>query len=346
MTTPQDVQQDQPIRPWIELSSELLEVIAAHPAFPIETANREFQGEIRAIRATLAADPTARQAMITGVDVQEALARYSKFSETSLGGMTSNLRDIASLLLTHAHEDESVPDPAIEDLRAKVLSADDPADLQLLRQEIADRLDGVRKKSEERHQRNAELTEKLQDRITVLESYVSTLPPPPAALRVSDPATATVDPCTGLPDWHEAEKAIEAALSSQRSVSIAVFYVHRMNYINARFGSTIGDKVLLLCSQHLATTLIRPDDSLFRWKGPSFVALLEREDAAAHVENDLQRLLATLLSQYLETATRTVYLPIKLTGSTVPATESTPTLVRDWIERYILRSSTDNRLTD
>jgi len=128
-------------------------------------------------------------------------------------------------------------------------------------------------------------------------------------------------------------------------MAIAVFYVHRMNYFNARFGSTIGDKVLVMCSQHLATTLIQPADYLFRWKGPAFIALLEREDAVAQVEHDLQRLLATPLSQYLETATRTVFLPIKLTGSTVPATATTSAEVRDWIERYILRSSLETRLS-
>ena len=346
MTAPQDVQQDQPIQPWIELSSELLEVIAAHPAFPIETANREFQGEVRAIRTALAADPTARQAMITGVDVQEALARYGEFAATSLGGMTSNLRDIASLLLTYAEPGTNTADPALEDLRSKVLSAKDPADLQLLRQEIADRLDGVRRDSEERHQRSTELTEKLQDRITVLENYVAALPAPTQRPSPKSGTDSNNDPCTGLPNWDEADKVIETTLASETPMAIAVFYVHRMNYVNARFGSTIGDKVLLMCSQHLATTLIQPADYLFRWKGPAFIALLEREDAAAQVEHDLQRLLATPLSQYLETATRTVYLPIKLTGSTVPATETTPTLVRDWIERYILRSSTDNRLTE
>jgi len=201
MTTPQDAQPAQSIQPWIELSSELLEVIAAHPAFPLETANREFQGEIRAIRTTLQADPTARQAMITGIDVQEALARYGKFSQTSLGGMTSNLRDIASLLLTHTDPGTSTPDASLEELRSKVLSASDPADLQLLRQEIADRLDGVRKQTEERHHRNAELTEKLQDRITVLEKYVAALPsPPPHRPSQKSETASNIDPCTGLPN--------------------------------------------------------------------------------------------------------------------------------------------------
>jgi GGDEF domain-containing protein len=134
-------------------------------------------------------------------------------------------------------------------------------------------------------------------------------------------------------------------VNEKREVSVAVFYVHRMNYVNARFGSVIGDKILFVCSQHLATALVRPTDALYRWKGPAFVAILEREPQT-NPENDIQRLLATPLSQYLETPSRTVYLPIKLTGRTVPQTETSLASMRDWIEGFILRSSLDSRLPD
>jgi len=336
---------DQAALPWFELSTELLSAIATHPAFPTEGANQTFEGEIHAIRAALQADPCPKQATITGVDVQEALTRYARHAEAALGGLTGQLREIADLLLTYAGNGDGV-DPALEQLRQKVSMADEPATLQALRQEIIDRLDNTRLKTEERIRRGTELTEKLQDRVTVLEQYATAAPPLPSAERERGNEPTSTDPCTGLPDWKEARHAISRALQEKRDVSIAIFYVHRMNYINARFGSVIGDKIMFVCSQHLATALVSPGDALFRWRGPAFLAILEREESQAHTENDIQRLLATPLSQYLETPTRTVYLPIKLTGHTIPPTEPSLSAVEDWVDRYVLRASAESRLTD
>jgi GGDEF domain-containing protein len=327
--------------PWFTLGTDLLVAIAAHPAFPTEGANNTFKSEIDAIRAALEADTTPQQATITSIDVQEALARYAQHAEVAIGSLTSQLREIADLLLAYGQAQGT--DPSLEELRQKILLADDPNALKELRGEIITRLELTQRQTEEQIKRGQELTEKLQDRIALLEKFATAAPPPPSL--VIDTGVVTTDPCTGLPDWREADRAIERVVNEKREVSVAVFYVHRMNYVNARFGSVIGDKILFVCSQHLATALVRPTDALYRWKGPAFVAILEREPQT-NPENDIQRLLATPLSQYLETPSRTVYLPIKLTGRTVPQTETSLASMRDWIEGFILRSSLDSRLPD
>ncbi len=343
MSTPTDESLPSAAIPWFTLGTDLLVAIATHPAFPTEGANNTFKTEIDAIRAALEADPTPKQATVTSVDVQEALTRYALHAETAIGGLTNQLREIADLLLTFTGKVEGA-DPKLAELREKILLADDPAALQELRQEIVSRLETTQQHAEEQLQRGKELNERLQDRVAILEKFVST--PIPAYVRDDDSGVPTTDPCTGLPDWKEARRAVERTIKDNRRVSIAAFYVHRMNYVNARFGSTIGDKILFVCSQHLAAALVHPGDTLYRWKGPAFIAILEREESQAHTENDIQRLLSAPLSQYLETPSRTVYLPIKLTGHTAPAEADTLPAVIDWIEQYILRASTESRLTD
>ena len=328
--------------PWFTLGTDLLVAIAAHPAFPTEGANNTFKDEIDAIRKALEADPSPKQATITSVDVQEALARYALHAETAIGGLTNQLREIANLVLTFTDKTEA--DPRLAELREKILLADDPATLQALRQEIVDRLEATQQEAEAQIRRGKELNERLQDRVAILEKFVTT--PTPTYVTDERDGIPTTDPCTGLPDWKEARRAMERAIKENRKVSIAAFYVHRMNYVNARFGNTIGDKILFVCSQHLAAALAHPGDTLYRWKGPSFIAILEREESQAHTDNDIQRLLSTPLSQYLETPSRTVYLPIKLTGHTAPAGADTLATVEDWIEQYILRASTESRLTE
>jgi GGDEF domain-containing protein len=59
---------------------------------------------------------------------------------------------------------------------------------------------------------------------------------------------------------------------------LAVFCVQQIDYVNARYGSGIGDTVLLFCSQAIATRALAPADLLFRCRGPSFCAIVEREE--------------------------------------------------------------------
>lgn len=91
-----------------------------------------------------------------------------------------------------------------------------------------------------------------------------------------------------------------------------------MNLINARFGEAVGDQVILFCSQHIATHLTGAHDVLFRWRGPGFVALLERGDSPLAVASEVRRVTSMPLSRFFMTPSRTVYLPIKLTGEVLP----------------------------
>jgi GGDEF domain-containing protein len=119
----------------------------------------------------------------------------------------------------------------------------------------------------------------------------------------------------------------------------AVFYLHRMALINARFGEAIGNQVLLFCSQHLATTVTRANDSLFRWSGPAFVAILERQESEMAVSVEVQRLISAPISRFFETSTRSVYLPVKVTAEVIPLFHSNFAEVTDRLERFILTAS-------
>jgi GGDEF domain-containing protein len=127
-----------------------------------------------------------------------------------------------------------------------------------------------------------------------------------------------VDPCTGLPAQGEAKAAIRRALAGETQVYVTTLYLHRMRLINARFGDAIGNQVISFCSQHIATHLTGVNDTLFRWRGPGFVALLERSDSHTAVASEVNRFIAIPLSRFFETRSRNVYLPIKLSGEVLP----------------------------
>lgn len=162
----------------------------------------------------------------------------------------------------------------------------------------------------------------------------------PAVQAAAAPGQAnTVDPATGLPIRSEAEAALKRAMEGARQCYVAVFYLHRMPLTNARFGQAIGDQVILFCSQHLASIVTRGNDALFRWGGPVFVAVLEREDSETAVAADVQRLLSAPLSRFFETSSRSVYLPVRVTGTVMPLFDTHYEEVQANIEQFILMSA-------
>lgn len=158
----------------------------------------------------------------------------------------------------------------------------------------------------------------------------------------SGPRAATsnaFDPCTNLPTRAEAESALERAVTNASQTYAAVFYLHRMAMINARFGEAIGNQMLLFCSQHIASRLTHAGDSLFRWSGPAFLAILDRSDAYLSVSNDVQRMVSVPLSRFIETPSRSVYLPMKVTAEVFPLFKTTSEEALRRIERFIVNAS-------
>lgn len=187
-------------------------------------------------------------------------------------------------------------------------------------------------------QQSAELTGKLRDRLTVLEASARNSSPSGSSSGTYSTTGVAVDSCTGLPMRAAAEASIKRALESGSQSYVGVFYLHRMQLTNARFGEVIGDQVILSCSQHIATTVIRSEDQLFRWSGPAFVAILERVEASTTVNTEVQRMISTPLSRFFETASRSVYLPIKMTGEVFPLEDKTYPEVEEQVQEFLLRA--------
>jgi GGDEF domain-containing protein len=152
-------------------------------------------------------------------------------------------------------------------------------------------------------------------------------------------AVSSTDPCTGLPVRAEGEAALQRAITRQAHAYVAVFYLHRMALTNARFGEAMGNQLILFCSQHISSRLTRANDLLFRWSGPAFLAIIERSEPYLSVSNDVQRMISVPLSRFIETPSRSVYLPMKVTAEVFPLFKTTQEEVMGRIDRFIFTSS-------
>lgn len=129
-----------------------------------------------------------------------------------------------------------------------------------------------------------------------------------------------LDPLTGLPERGEAERIMIEAMAEGRSVFAAIFVVDRVASINTRYGYAAGDQVILMMCQRLAQGF-SVSDVLFRWTGPAFLLLLEREEAAIQVRSELARAVGMRMEKTLQIGGRTVLLPVTATWAVFPLSE-------------------------
>jgi len=134
---------------------------------------------------------------------------------------------------------------------------------------------------------------------------------------VAPAAAVDLDAATGLLSKKEAMKAIQAAVESPRNKFLAIAVVSRVQAVNARFGYSIGDRVLATFAEHFRGNL-GAHDQLFRWEGAAVIAVLEREERLEKVRMEIRRFIEVKLEKTIEVGNRTVLLPISASWSIFP----------------------------
>jgi len=262
-----------------------LEALAKGPVeFSAEERN-VFAGRLRGGLAALDDHAETSQILITAGSMAQAIEQYNGQTQRQFNRLVDQFRELSRVLLDRA----GLPTGLQQSIESALALKELPA-LEI------------------------QLTQSLETARTVPRAEGIAFP---GDARDSG-AHAPTDSCTGLPTRLDAEAAIRRAISSGTPAFVAAFYVHRMHLINGRFGDAIGNQVLLFCSQHIANHLSGTNDALFRWRGPGFVAVIERNESPLAIASEVQRFSSMPLSRFFETPSRTVYLPIKLTAEVFP----------------------------
>jgi len=236
-----------------------------------------------------------------------------------MNGLTSQLRGIIRTLISAVSTMRSSGDgPDLAEIEERLMDVQTLDGLAIAREDLELALGRLMKSERTRKLEAATLLTRLQERLLILEECANTkitvtahpLPEPSNSRHMSaaNPESAMssvpvsngtscipsstadlVDRLTGLPNREAAEAAMLALETDSRNKHVAAFYIQNMRQLNVRFGDRICDELLCLISQRIAITLLQPADCLFRWRGPAFVAILEREESFSYVSHDLKR---------------------------------------------------------
>ena len=119
----------------------------------------------------------------------------------------------------------------------------------------------------------------------------------------------TPDPLTGLPSRAYAEAELAGAHGQSRDCHLAIFVVKRLALINAKFGYSRGDQVLLKVVSHLAQSL--PDfNSLFRWTPCAFLTVAPPNVSYKELRSKIQMIELAQLTATLEWDGRSAIVPV------------------------------------
>lgn len=172
------------------------------------------------------------------------------------------------------------------------------------------------------------LRAELADYVAALRSHFH-IP----AKKPSRPSSSrlTLDP--GLPGVGEARAFLEIALEAESPVYAAAIWVERAPLILSRYGQSVAEQLMQVCSQQVISRMLRGDDQIFYWGAAGLLAVLQREEDLQGVRSELMRVLSTPINQYFETEHRTIYLPVRMCGELFPVTGTWDAL-HEQIQKY------------
>lgn len=244
-------------------------------------------------------------------------AAYLRLPGLELQAMVRMLTETVTAI--SAAGDENVR--RLREIEIQVESASQIEDVRTVKVKLGECLGEIRRETE----RQRIETSKTVQRLTQgLESTQKA-----STARLALPA---IDPVTGLPTRQPAEDTLAKACQDGAPAFAVAVQIDRIQIFNARFGYEVGDEILRYFAGFLRQQLPAAD-LLFRWTGPTIVALLFRPNRLERVRDEVGRIMESKYEHTVETASRTVLLPISVRWALFPLMAS-PLLLSQKIDSF------------
>jgi GGDEF domain-containing protein len=279
----------------------LLEGVACHAVESDPVERQAFQTCLREIVTKMEqSDHEAAMLVLTGEAIK-SIETYNRGVQRALGSQIKELQSIASLFarsMLQVSKGTAGSAAKLRHIERQIEKSSQTEDLRLLRTQLEESLGVICQEAAAQERRSEEIAGQLRETMSR-----------PETAAVLSKAVADLDLVTGLLNNRAAEQAIRAAITSRTSTYAVLFSVERVEVINSRFGFSIGDRILMLFGQNLAQRLSK-NDRLFRWRGPGFLALLDRSGPETSIRAEVARMVSARMEQEIELGGRSVLLPI------------------------------------
>ncbi len=279
----------------------ILEGVACH-AVEVDPVERQaFQVSLRSLVTRLEQSSSSAVSLALAGEAIKSMETYNRGVQRSLNSRIKELQSIVSLFtrsMLQVSKGSTASADKLHQIERQIEKSSQSEDLRELKLQLEQSLGIICEEAAEQERRSAQIGDQIRETMSRPESAA-----------VLAEAVSDLDLVTGLPNFRAAEKEIRAALSTGTSTYAVLFCVDRVEVINSRFGFSVGDRILMLFGQHLAQR-ISSTDRLFRWRGPGFLALLDRNGPEISIRAEIARMMSARLEQQIELGGRSVLLPI------------------------------------
>ena len=228
----------------------------------------------------------------------EALDAYNRRIKTLLQRQAAELQKVIGMLadtvIAIGGSDERSAH-ALEEIQGNLAHANGLQDLASIKERLGACLEQVCRESARRKEETRRTIAALENQIREAEAHLK--------LREDR------DPVTELKGRATAERTLREACSQPGRKYVAVVVLDSLRTVNARFGPAVGDRVLAELARHVESRL-QPGDALFRWSGPSLLALLPRQCTIDRMRDELRPILGKPIQKDFDIGGRDVLIPI------------------------------------
>jgi len=183
--------------------------------------------------------------------------------------------------------------------------------VRVLRFRVLESQQGLREETHHRHVQMSEMLAQLREQLEIAQG----------ARNTACSVAPALDPLTVLETRAHAEHAMAAAIERGAPAYAVLFVVDRLHLFNARYGYSTCDQILCRVHRRLGSCLL-PEDRLFRWTAPAFMALLELPADNAEVNEEINRITSVKLEAGVQIGNGSVLLPIGCTSLLLPLAQT------------------------
>jgi GGDEF domain-containing protein len=274
--------------PLLRVSTVLLEGIAKSALAYDRQEYAEFRATLQHLAETLTTTQDPDEMMTVAGAACQALESYNRGAQRMEGAQTVELRCMIEMLsqtLVSLAQASGQSVQMLQSIRNQVESARQLDDIRILRARLGDSLKAISDEAKRQREQGVMILRHAKEA---------------AECAAGNREDGAIDKVSGLPTAEKAEDQIAARLGPDSRHYAAVFVVDRVESVNLRYGRKAGDQVMQAYSCFMESKMA-PSDELYRWRGPSFLMLLERSSSADAVRAELARLASTPQEHVLET---------------------------------------------
>jgi diguanylate cyclase (GGDEF)-like protein len=303
----------------------ILEAVACNAVESDPVEHQAFQASLRQLVKRMEQSNLSAEKLVIAGEAIKSIETYNRGVQRSLTSQMKELQSIVSLFIRsmlQVSKGSASSATKLRHIERQIEKSSQSEDLRVLKTQLELSLETICEEAAQQERQSEQIGAQIRE----------TMSRPESAALLSK-AVADLDLVTGLPNFRAAEQAIAAAIAAHTSTYAVLLCVDRLEVINTRFGFAVGDRILMLFGQHLAQRLSK-SDQLFRWRGPGFLAILDRSGPEISIRAEVARMVSARMEQEIELGGRSVLLPIAASWMLTGLADSTADKIKRKLDTF------------